>query len=77
MDPRLGEYRDLVEDRSGRYVLVASTGVLPCDPVSCLVYDCQTETALIVEDDDVFVMLNEALIARGAPVLAKFPGTTQ
>ena len=74
-DPRLDEYRELIDDRSGRYVPVSSTGVLPCDPNMCVVYDRQLGCGLVEEDDELYAALARAMMDSGADVLARLPNS--
>jgi hypothetical protein len=65
-------YRELLQDASKRYVLVQS------DPNSkdletCLVYDLETKTALLEEDDDVYRELKTRLAQNGVPILLSIP----
>lgn len=69
---KLESYRHLLEDDSGRYVLIqilsGSQGV-----ETCVVYDLATKTGLIEEDDDVSRELKYRLAAKGVPMLSTIP----
>ena len=72
LDEKLEVYRDLWNDRSGRFVLVQSIdGSL--DYATCLIYDMETKTGLLEEDDELYLELQRRLSMNGVPMLAKTP----
>ncbi len=72
MKDNLENYQDLIDDESGRYVLIQT--VKGSDEVeTCVVYDKQTRTGLIVEDDEIFLQLKTKLREQGIPILDELP----
>ena len=72
MKDKLISYRHLWEDDSGRYVLI-QTDQASQDMETCLVYDMETKTALLEEDDDVYREVKKRLAEKGVPVMPKVP----
>jgi hypothetical protein len=65
MTARIDGCRDLLDDRSGRYVIVhVDEQKLP--PEGCLVYDRHTGCGLLEEDDDLYIEFIGRLMEHGA-----------
>jgi|YelNatPaOPRAMG01_1025707.scaffolds.fasta_scaffold586266_1 hypothetical protein len=69
---KLESYRHLWADESGRYVLIQSDKDSQ-DLETCLVYDLETKTALLEEDDDVYREVKSRLAQKGVPMLSAIP----
>lgn len=68
----LEELRELWEDKTGRYVLIQSERG-STDPTTCVAYDLQTQTGLVIEDDDLADEVMAKMAASGVPMLSEFP----
>jgi hypothetical protein len=72
LNEKLESYRYLLEDGSGRYVLIQSDkGSQELE--TCLVYDLETKTALLEEDDDLYSEVKSRLAEKGVPMLSAIP----
>jgi hypothetical protein len=66
------EYKHLLSDATGRYVLIQ---VVPGskDVETCVVYDTATKTGLVIEDDEEALLVKKQLADRGIPMLDNLP----
>lgn len=72
METGIQRFSYLWEDQTGRYVLIQSVpGSLSHE--TCVVYDCESRTGLLIEDDDVAVEVTKRLADKGVPILAAIP----
>jgi hypothetical protein len=65
-------YSFLWEDETGRYVLIQ---VIPDSDryETCVVYDMESKTGLIIEDDEIALLVKKRLAQSGVPILDKIP----
>jgi hypothetical protein len=67
------DYAYLLNDTSGRYVLVQAGPDESRELCTCLVYDTNTNTALLIEDDELSLEVKTALQKSGVPMLPNVP----
>ena len=72
MKDKLANYSYLWEDEPKRYVIIR-TIMGSQDLETCLVYDLQTKTALLEEDDDVYREIKRHLAEKGVPMVTTIP----
>ena len=71
MPETLENYSFLWEDETGRYVLIQ---VIPNGGYeTCVVYDLESRTGLIIEDDDIALLVKKRLMEKEVPVLDNIP----
>ena len=68
----LEQYAYLWDDRAGRYVLIQA--VEGSERVeTCVVYDLESKTGLIIEDDSLALQVKVRMEAAGVPILKNIP----
>lgn len=67
------DYAYLLNDASGRYVLVQSGPDESQELSTCLVYDRNTDSALLIEDDVLSLRIMTLLRNSGVPILPNLP----
>lgn len=72
MRDNVENYRHLWEDQAGRYVLIQAVAGGHSHE-TCVVYDLESKTGLIIEDDDVADQVKKRLADKGVPMLSTIP----
>ena len=71
-DDDLQSFSYLWEDETGRYVLIQGvSGSQSHD--TCVVYDLESKTGLLIEDDELAVEVAKRLAEKGVPMLPDLP----